>query len=102
MQSAAGGGSAPSILPDCAAPTAAGSLPSAAAATKEPDAWTSEQQHDLEAAIKRFPAAIGQERWDRIAECVAGKTKAECVRRFKEIAAAIKAKKAAVKVVEVS
>ena len=43
-------------------------------------------------------------RWDRIAESVAGKTKAECVRRFKEIAAALKARKgggAAVKVVEV-
>ena len=102
VHSAAGGTAVPSVMPGCAAQTAVGSAPSSAAATKEVDAWTSEQQHDLEAAIKRFPASVGQERWDRIAECVAGKTKAECVRRFKEIAAAIKAKKAAVKVVEVN
>jgi DnaJ family protein C protein 2 len=90
--------SAPSVPPGQQVPsaqTAVGSTRAPTAATKESDAWTGEQQHNLEAAIKRFPASVGPERWDRIAECVPGKTKADCVRRFKEIAAAIKAKKAA-------
>ena len=38
---------------------------------------------------------MGAERWDRIAEQVVGKTKGECVKRYKEIVAALKAKKAA-------
>ena len=38
---------------------------------------------------------MGAERWDRIAEQVVGKTKGECVKRYKEIVAALKAKKEA-------
>ena len=49
----------------------------------------------LEQALAKFPASIGPERWDRISECVVGKTKGECVARFKQIVAALKAKKAA-------
>ena len=46
----------------------------------------------LEQALARFPAST-PERWDRIAEAVPGKTRPECVARFKQIVAALKAKK---------
>ena len=42
-----------------------------------------------------MPASVGAERWDRIADEVPGKTKGECVKRYKEIVAALKAKKSA-------
>ena len=38
---------------------------------------------------------MGAERWDRIAEQVVGKTKGECVKRYKEIVAALKKAKQA-------
>jgi DnaJ family protein C protein 2 len=46
----------------------------------------------LETALKLVPASIGPGRWDRIAEQVPGKTRAECVRRYKEIVSALKAR----------
>ena len=55
--------------------------------------WSAEQQKALEQALKQFPASVGAERWERIAENVPGKTKGECVKRYKEIVAALKAKK---------
>ena len=111
--SAASTSSAAAVAPAAAPPLAAAAPPPSAApapaaalahAGETASSWTAEQQRELEAAIKRYPASTGPERWDRIAESVAGKTKAECVRRFKEIAVALKARKgggAAVKVVEV-
>ena len=45
--------------------------------------------------MKKFPASEGVSRWDRIAEATPGKTRAECVARYKQIVAALKAKKAA-------
>ena len=59
------------------------------------DPWSVEQQQALETALKAVPASVGVERWDRISEQVAGKTKGECVKRYKEIVAALKAKKQA-------
>ena len=56
--------------------------------------WSPEQQKALETALHKFPASVGTERWDRIAEAVPGKTRGECVKRYKEIVAAVKAKKA--------
>ena len=55
--------------------------------------WSSSQQKALELALQQFPASLGSERWERIAESVSGKTKAECIKRFKEIVAALKVKK---------
>ena len=54
--------------------------------------WTVEQQMALETALKHVPASVGPDRWDRIAEQVPGKTRAECVRRYKEIVSALKAR----------
>ena len=54
-----------------------------------------EQQKALETSLKTFPATLGPERWDKIAEVVPGKLRAECIARYKQVVAALKAKKAA-------
>jgi len=59
-------------------------------APKEDD-WTQEQQKQLELALREFPASMeAQERWTKIAEKVPGKTKKQCVDRFKQLRDAIK------------
>ena len=88
------------LPPTAAAPPAPAERPSAppaegAAAVAVKAEWSSEQQKALETALQKVPASVGPDRWDRIAELVPGKTKGECVKRFKEIVAALKAKKAA-------
>lgn len=62
-------------------------------AAKE-DVWTSEQQRALEEALAQVPASIAaNERWTQIAALVPGKTKKQCVARFKEIREKVKAGK---------
>uniref|UniRef100_A0A7S4VKN5 DnaJ homolog subfamily C member 2 n=1 Tax=Alexandrium monilatum TaxID=311494 RepID=A0A7S4VKN5_9DINO len=57
-----------------------GGEPAPAAAAE----WTPEQQKALETALQRHPASLDKnERWRLIAEDVPGKTKAQCVERFK-------------------
>lgn len=54
--------------------------------------WTKDQELALVKAIK----AVRKEepdRWDRIAEQVSGKTKAECFKRFKELRESFRAQK---------
>lgn len=67
--------------------------PAAKAAAPKP--WTAAEQKLLEQALKTFPAALGKERWDKIAEAMPNRTKKECVMRYKEIVANIQAKKKA-------
>jgi DnaJ family protein C protein 2 len=57
--------------------------------------WSSEEQKLLEQALKTFPAALGAERWEKIAECLPNRSKKDCMRRYKELAELIRAKKAA-------
>ena len=67
------------------------------------DAGCREQQREGGAAhwvvarnvSSKAHGASAADRWDRIAEEVPGKTRAECTRRYKQIVAALKAKKAA-------
>mmetsp|Transcript_78634 Transcript_78634/g.163453 ORF Transcript_78634/g.163453 Transcript_78634/m.163453 type:complete len:619 (+) Transcript_78634:142-1998(+) len=69
----------------------AGTQGAAAAAEAQtaasPDAaseWTPEQQKQLEAALQKHPATLEKnERWRLIAAEVPGKTKSQCVERFK-------------------
>ena len=57
--------------------------------------WTNEEQKLLEQALKTYPASLGAERWDKIASCVPDRSKKDCMRRYKELAELIRAKKAA-------
>lgn len=56
--------------------------------------WTPEQDLQLQKGLSAYPASIEKnERWSSIANGVTGKSKKECVMRFKEIRNALKAKK---------
>jgi DnaJ family protein C protein 2 len=58
------------------------------------DGWTAEQDQQLQNALAKYPASMDKnERWTNIAEDVQGKSKKDCVQRFKTIRDAIKAKK---------
>ena len=67
--------------------------PSVTTNTNSASEWTQIQQKELEQAIKSFPKGT-EERWDRIASKVGGKTKEECLLRFKYLATMVKNKKA--------
>ena len=57
------------------------------------DPWSQAQQKAFETAIKQFPKGA-TERWERIANKVPGKTKEQCIQRFKILAEMVKKKKA--------
>ena len=67
-----------------------------APATEAPaaDAWTNEQQKQMEKGMREIPSTVPtKERWIKIAEGVDGKTAKECFTRFKELCAKAKATK---------
>ncbi|CAG0898529.1 unnamed protein product [Darwinula stevensoni] len=57
------------------------------------DTWTASQQKALEAALIHFPKGT-DERWELISNCVPGKSKEECMQRFRFIAETVKQKRA--------
>jgi DnaJ family protein C protein 2 len=60
----------------------------------EDDVWTEEQDKLLQDGLASNPATMDKnERWTNIAKCVPGKTKKQCVARFKAIRDAIVNKK---------
>ncbi|KAM9349690.1 dnaJ homolog subfamily C member 1 [Symphorus nematophorus] len=56
--------------------------------------WTQNQQKLLELALQQFPRGTA-ERWDRIAKVVPGKTKEECMIRYKMLAELVQKRKQA-------
>uniref|UniRef100_G3UB14 DnaJ homolog subfamily C member 2 n=1 Tax=Loxodonta africana TaxID=9785 RepID=G3UB14_LOXAF len=56
--------------------------------------WTTEEQKLLEQALKTYPVNT-PERWEKIADAVPGRTKKDCMKRYKELVEMVKAKKAA-------
>lgn len=57
--------------------------------------WTPMQQEALEAALVKYPGTMEKNaRWNAIANAVPGRTKKECVMRYKELVQALRAKKA--------
>merc|ERR1711971_1161369 len=59
-----------------------------------PTAWTPDEQKLLEQALKTYDSKT-PERWERISEAVPGRSKKDCMKRYKELAEIVKAKKAA-------
>ncbi|XP_024118413.1 dnaJ homolog subfamily C member 2 [Oryzias melastigma] len=59
-----------------------------------PAPWTTEEQKLLEQALKTYPVST-PERWEKIAAAVPGRTKKDCMKRYKELVEMVKAKKAA-------
>uniref|UniRef100_A0A5F8GME0 DnaJ homolog subfamily C member 2 n=1 Tax=Monodelphis domestica TaxID=13616 RepID=A0A5F8GME0_MONDO len=56
--------------------------------------WTTEEQKLLEQALKTYPVNT-PERWEKIASTVPGRSKKDCMKRYKELVEMVKAKKAA-------
>ena len=57
--------------------------------------WSADEQKLLEQALKTYPAALGSERWEKISACLPNRSKKDCMKRYKEIAEIVRAKKAA-------
>uniref|UniRef100_T1IJ68 DnaJ homolog subfamily C member 1 n=1 Tax=Strigamia maritima TaxID=126957 RepID=T1IJ68_STRMM len=57
--------------------------------------WNQKQQKALESALSLFAKGSG-ERWEKIAGCVPGKTKDECLMRYKELAEVVRKKRQSV------
>lgn len=56
-------------------------------------AWTEDQDNLLQEMLRKYPASMDKnERWTAIAKGVPGKTKKECVERFKSIREAVRVK----------
>jgi len=62
-----------------------------------PRPWTREEQKLLEQALKTYTVKSNpKDRWEKIAGAIKGRSKRDCVIRYKELAAAIKAKREAI------
>jgi DnaJ family protein C protein 1 len=58
--------------------------------------WSQTDQHLLECALKTIPKdTSGADRWEQIARCIPGKTREECLARYRYIVQLVKAKKVA-------
>lgn len=91
--------SAPAAAPAPAEKKAEAKSPVEAAANASETIWSPVQQAALEAALRQHPASMYKEnpneRWDKIAPLVPGKTKKDIKARVKELAELVKQKKQA-------
>mmetsp|Transcript_20127 Transcript_20127/g.42580 ORF Transcript_20127/g.42580 Transcript_20127/m.42580 type:complete len:133 (-) Transcript_20127:77-475(-) len=68
--------------------------PTSTTSSTADDDWTPEQDQQIQLGLSTYPSSMEKnERWSSIASMVKGKSKKECVARFKEIRNALKAKK---------
>lgn len=56
--------------------------------------WSQAQQQMLELAIVKYPKTVLTDRWVKIANCIPGKTKEECLARYKHLVEIVKAQRA--------
>lgn len=86
-------------VPVVSPPTKVSPSPPAPAVIEEVvNEWSQEQQLALEKGLKKYPASMDKaERWTKIAEEVPGKTKKDCMARFKHLREEILAKKKSAK-----
>jgi len=82
--------STPSSASNSTAPSSTTSASESPAPAKEVE-WTAEEQKALEKALVAFPASIDN-RWEKIAVAVPGKTKKDCILRFKYLVTKIREK----------
>ncbi|XP_076300464.1 dnaJ homolog subfamily C member 1 [Lasioglossum baleicum] len=54
--------------------------------------WSQEQQKAFEAALIKYPKGASVDRWEKIANCVEGKTKDECQVRYRQLVELVKKK----------
>ncbi|CAM9403488.1 unnamed protein product [Ectocarpus sp. 13 AM-2016] len=90
------------VAPAVAAPSSSANARSAPErpSRREPreDVWSQAQQQQLETALARFPMGMDKnERWASISAAVPGKSKKQCVERFKFVKTQLLAKKKAEK-----
>ncbi|XP_055709430.1 dnaJ homolog subfamily C member 1 [Phlebotomus papatasi] len=52
--------------------------------------WSQQQQQALEAAIVKYPKGGAGDRWQKIANCVQGKSREECMARYKYLVELVK------------
>uniref|UniRef100_A0A182LSJ4 DnaJ homolog subfamily C member 1 n=1 Tax=Anopheles culicifacies TaxID=139723 RepID=A0A182LSJ4_9DIPT len=64
--------------------------------------WTQQQQQALEVAIQKYPKSANYDRWQKIANSVPGKSKEECVARYKYLVELVKKQKSTNAVEETS
>ncbi|XP_037315683.2 dnaJ homolog subfamily C member 2 [Pungitius pungitius] len=78
----------------CVAPTIDNAVPSERFDDGNAASWTTEEQKLLEQSLKTYPVST-PERWEKIAAAVPGRSKKDCMKRYKELVEMVKAKKAA-------
>lgn len=54
--------------------------------------WSQQQQRALEAALIKYPKGTSTDRWEKIANCVEGKSKDECQTRYRQLVELVKKK----------
>ncbi|KFB42563.1 AGAP000261-PA-like protein [Anopheles sinensis] len=55
--------------------------------------WSQQQQQALEVAIQKYPKSANYDRWQKIASSVPGKSKEECIARYKYLVELVKKQK---------
>lgn len=74
-------------------PTSTSEKDASADANKDGEGWSEEQDNLLQEMLRKYPADMDKnERWKAIAKGVPGKTKKDCVERFKAIREAVRQK----------